>query len=298
MTRNNRETIREVLLRTSRLFEEEGIRAPLYNAEMILQDVLGVDKTGMLLRFDEPFPETCKEELAWFVQLRESHVPLQHILGYQEFYGRKFSVSYDVLIPRPETELLVEQVLKQRPHFQAPGRGPLLVDIGTGSGAIAVTLAAEWPELRVIAIDLSPDALEMARKNAREHGVEERITFMLGDLYLPLIERGLRPDIVVSNPPYIPSADCEELDAEVRDFEPRLALDGGEDGLDPYRRITGALPQLWPIEGPAFVAFEVGIHQDRDVEQMIADSVPGVETGILPDLQGIGRVIWGLRTSL
>lgn len=268
----------------------------MHNAERIVQHVLGVDKTGMLLRFADPFPEERRAEFDRVVGQRSEQVPLQYLLGSQEFYGREFAVSPAVLIPRPETELLVEQVLKQSARFQ--GRDPLLVDIGTGSGAIAVTLAAEWPELRVIAIDLSPEALEMARKNAREHGVEERITFLLGDLYLPLIERGLRPDLVVSNPPYIPSADCEELDAEVRDFEPRLALDGGDDGLDPYRRITGALPQLWPSAGPAFVAFEVGIHQDRDVERMIADSVPGVETGILPDLQGIGRVIWGLRASL
>jgi release factor glutamine methyltransferase len=292
----NNETIREVLFRTSRFFEERGVRSPMYNAERLIEHVLGVDKTGLLLRFSEPFPAERRAELDELVARRGEQVPLQYLLGSQEFYGRAFAVSPAVLIPRPETELLVEQVLKQRTYFQ--GKTPQLVDIGTGSGAIAVTLAAEWPELEVIAIDLSPDALAMAQKNAMQHGVDQRIRFMLGDLHHPLLERGLRPDIVVSNPPYIPSHDCETLDVEVREHEPRLALDGGADGLDPYRRITAALPKLWPEAGPAFVAFEVGIGQDRAVEAMIRAAAPGATTGILPDLQGIGRVIWGLRTSL
>lgn len=285
-------TIREALFGASRFFETQGVRAAMYNAELMVQHLLGWNKTQLLIHFEQPFPEEQRAAFDELVHRRGAGEPLQYLLGVQEFYGREFQVSSAVLIPRPETEFLVEEVLKQKRLF---GSSPLLVDIGTGSGAIAITLAAEWPEARVIAIDISPDALAMARRNADKLGVAARIQFLQGDLIAPLLEQGLRPDLVVSNPPYIPSADCEELDIEVRDHEPRLALDGGEDGLNPYRVISAALPVLWPDEGPAYVAYEVGIHQDRDVEAMIRAAVPGVETGITPDLQGIGRVIWGRR---
>jgi len=294
MTTNNLSyhTIREALFGASRFFEAQGVRAAMYNAESMVQHLLGWNKTQLLMNWEQPFPEEHRGAFDELVHRRGAGEPLQYLLGVQEFYGREFQVSSAVLIPRPETEFLVEEVLKQKRVF---GASPLIVDIGTGSGAIAVTLAAEWPEARVIAIDISPDALEMARSNAARLGVADRITFFQGDLIAPLLEQGLRPDIIVSNPPYIPSADCEELDIEVRDHEPRLALDGGEDGLNPYRIISAALPKLWPATGPAYVAYEVGIHQDRDVEAMIASAVPEVETGIKPDLQGIGRVIWGRR---
>lgn len=302
MTKNNlvppNDTIREVLLRTSRFFEEKGIRAPKFDAEQLVQHVLGWTKTQLILRWSEPFPLEKGEEFTELVTRRGNQEPLQYLTGTQEFYGREFRVSPAVLIPRPETELLVEEVLKQRPFFTKAGvESPLIADIGTGSGAISVTLACEWPEARVIAIDLSPDALAMARLNAERLGVADRIEFIEGDLVTPLPERSLRPDIVVSNPPYIPSADCEELDAEVREHEPRLALDGGDDGLYPYRILCAALPKLWPEQGPGYVAYEVGIHQDRDVEQMIREAAPHAETGIRPDLQGIGRVIWGRREN-
>ncbi|HEU4965699.1 MAG TPA: peptide chain release factor N(5)-glutamine methyltransferase [Bacilli bacterium] len=296
MKTNNRfsqgESIREVLLRTSRFFEERQVRAARFNAEVLVQHVLGWNKTELLLGWNQPFPGDKLDEFAALVERRGEQEPLQYLTGVQEFYGREFQVSPAVLIPRPETELLVEEVLRQRPLFP---EGPLIVDIGTGSGAIAVTLACEWPEARVVAVDLSPDALAMARQNAERLGVAERVEFWQGDLVTPLLEHGLRPEIVVSNPPYIPSADCEELDVEVREHEPRLALDGGEDGLYPYRVICAALPQIWPEQGPAYVAYEVGIHQDRDVEALIRQVAPSAETGIRPDLQGIGRVIWGRR---
>jgi len=288
----HRNTIREVLFGASRFFEEKGIRSAQHNAEVLVQHVLGMDKMRMVLSLGEAFPEEKRAEFEALMRRRGEHEPLQYILGVQEFYGREFAVTPAVLIPRPETELLVEHVLKQRPLF---GDAPVIADIGTGSGAIAVTLACEWPGARLVAIDLSPEALAVARRNGERLGVAGQIHFLQGDLMYPLLERGLRPDIVVSNPPYIPSADCEELDAEVRDHEPRLALDGGEDGLNPYRTISAALPRLWPAEGTAFVAYEVGIHQDHDVENLIRAAVPGAETGILPDLQGIGRVIWGRR---
>ncbi|ARU60552.1 protein-(glutamine-N5) methyltransferase, release factor-specific [Tumebacillus avium] len=291
MSHGTHETIREALFRASRFFEIKGVRSPQFNAEVLLQHVLGIDRTKMLVRFQEPFPEEHRAAFATAVSKRGEGVPLQHLTGEQEFYGRPFYVSGDVLIPRPETELLIERVLQERAAFDAP----LIVDIGTGSGAIALTLALEWPEATVVAVDISPAALAMARRNAERLGVADRVEFLQGDLVAPILERGLRPQIVVSNPPYIPTADCEELDVEVRDHEPRLALDGGDDGLYPYRVICRELPKLWPVDGPAMVAYEVGIHQDQDVEAMISAELTSGETGIVPDWQGIGRVIWGRR---
>lgn len=286
------DTIREVLLRTSRLFEEHGVKAALFNAETLVQHVLGCDKARMLMRWQEPFPLEARDAFQDLVERRVAQEPLQYLTGVQEFYGRPFQVSPAVLIPRPETEILIEEVLKQRPLFATP---PLIADIGTGSGIIAITLALEWPEAQVVAVDLSPDALAMARRNAEALGAAERIEFLQGDLVTPIVEKRLRPAILVSNPPYIPSRDCDELDEEVRAHEPRLALDGGGDGLDPYHVLTGALPRLWPEQGPAYVAFEVGIHQDAAVEALIGQQAGVVDTGIVPDWQGIGRVIWGRR---
>jgi release factor glutamine methyltransferase len=286
------ETIREALFGASRLFELQGVRAPLYDAEQLLLDLLGMEKAQLLREWGRPFPEEMRAEWESRVRRRASREPLQYILGVQEFYGRAFRVSPAVLIPRPETELLVEEVLKRRERFPSP---PLIVDIGTGSGAIALTLACEWPDARVVAVDLSPDALAVAAENAGRLGVAERVAFVRGDLVEPLLERGVQPAIVVSNPPYIPSKDCRELEPEVREHEPMLALDGGEDGLYPYRVISAALPRLWGEQRPALVAYEVGQGQAQDVAAMIRQAVPDVETLVRPDLAGIERVVLGWR---
>ncbi len=168
-----------------------------------------------------------------------------------------------------------------------------VADIGTGSGAISLTLACERPEWRVSTVDLSSDAIAIAKRNADSLGVAGRVRFLQGDLVNPILEAGEKLDILVSNPPYIPSEDVEELDSEVKDFEPRLALDGGADGLVCYRRLCEALPQL--LKPTALVAFEVGIHQSRDVEQLMKRSGVIDETMIVPDLAGIERVVVGIR---
>jgi release factor glutamine methyltransferase len=284
------ETIREVLLRASHFLEEKGVRHPRLNAEVLLQHVLGWEKYRLLAEMHAEFPA---EKRAWFDRLlgrRGNHEPLQYIVGRQEFYGRDFFVREGVLIPRPETEILIEEICKRKGMFLRP---PIIADVGTGSGAIAVTLALEWPEAQVWAIDLSPDALTIARENAERLGAN--VSFLQGDLLEPLRQTGLRVDLLVSNPPYIPSEEVSRLDREVRCFEPLLALDGGEDGLAPYRRMTDRLPQVIREDGPALVAFEVGIHQAEAVAQMIERAWHGAQTEIIPDWQGIGRVVIGWR---
>ncbi len=284
-------TIREALLRASSFLREAGIKDPQFEAELMIRHCFGWDRTRFLTSLHDAIPENELNKLQELCRRRMQHEPLQYMFGHQEFYGRSFVVGPGVLIPRPETEILIEQVLLRAERVWERGARLNAADIGTGSGAIAVTLACERPEWQVTTVDLSPDAIAIAKENAERLGANVR--FLQGDLVGPLLERGEQLDILVSNPPYIPSADVEELDSEVRDYEPRLALDGGEDGLDCYRRLTAALPRL--VKEKALVAFEVGIHQARDVAAMLEASGVIDEVDIVPDLAGIERVVIGIR---
>jgi release factor glutamine methyltransferase len=289
---NNRidNTIRGALQQASRLFAEKGIDAPRLNAEVLAQQVLGWSKARLLAEDGQPFPADLRDRFESWVERRLTGEPLQYIVGVQEFYGRDFQVTPAVLIPRPETEWLAEEILKRRDWW---GDHSVVADIGTGSGAIAVTLALEWPEANVVAVDISSEAIRVAEDNAERLGAQVR--FLQGDLVEPLLRQELHLDVLVSNPPYIPSEDIEGLAVEVREHEPRLALDGGTDGLDPYRRITQVLPRLMRIDGPTLVGFEVGIHQAGDVAALIVRNWPGAETEIVKDLQGIERIVLGWK---
>lgn len=293
---NNREfkTIREALQQASLLFTEHGIANPRLNGEVLLQHLLGWSKAKLLAEDRESFPSGKRDLFLSWLDRRVKGEPLQYIVGVQEFYGRDFQVNPSVLIPRPETEILIEEVLKRR-NWWSEGDSPAIADIGTGSGAIAVTLALEWPDATVTTVDISPDAIRTAQGNAGNLGAHVR--FLQGDLVEPLVREGERIDIVVANPPYIPSEEIEGLAVEVRGHEPRLALDGGADGLEPYRRITQQLDRLMREDAPALVGFEAGIHQAQDVAQMIIDCWPGSQTQIVKDWNGIERVVIGWKRS-
>ncbi len=224
-------------------------------------------------------------EFRALIERRLAGEPIQYIIGEAEFYGLPFRVTRDVLIPRPETEYLVEKVLELTASFTAPR----IVDIGTGSGAIAVVLAHKLPGARLTATDLSAPALKIARQNAVRNGVA-RIRFLLGDLLAPVAEE--RFDIIVSNPPYVPTADRATLSVEVREYEPALALFAGDDGLDVYRRlIPAAFDALKP---GGFVALEIGYGQSISIIELLARSgFQRVE--FIPDLQGIPRVACAQR---
>jgi release factor glutamine methyltransferase len=211
---------------------------------------------------------------------------MQYIFGEAEFYRLPFRVTPDVLVPRPETEHVVEKVLELARNFAAPR----IVDVGTGSGAIAVALAHELPEAEVTATDLSAAALSMAHENAQRNGMAERIRFLEGDLFEPVA--GEQFDIVVSNPPYVANADRESLAVEVRDYEPTLALFAGVDGLDVYRRL---IPQAFAALAPGgYVIFEVGRGQEPPVGALLGEA--GFENiEFTPDLQGIPRVACARR---
>ncbi len=254
-------------------------------AEIILRHVLGWDRTRFFTHLDEPLSEAQWSKMQELMEKRLEGIPVQYLIGEQEFYGLSFHVNASVLIPRPETEILVEEVLRRRD----PKASLVAADIGTGSGAIAIALAAHsnW---KLYAVDIARESLDTAVENSRLHGVEARITFLQGDLLSPLPSK---VDILVSNPPYIPSQDIEELNVQVRVHEPRRALDGGTDGLDFYRRLCGGLGDV--LKEGGLVAFEVGFGQARDVEKLLMESGVISETAVICDLAGIERVVIGWR---
>lgn len=282
-------SIREAFLEASSFLDGVGVLEPQRNAQLLLEHVLGLTGTAYYVALGDGFPEDRRSDFEDVINRKADGVPAQYIIGEQEFYGRSFEVTPAVLIPRPETELLVEAVLKYGNQLAPqPGERLTAVDIGTGSGAIAVTLALEAKGLRMLASDISPQALDVARRNASRLGAD--VEFRQGNL-LELFA-GLAPDIIVSNPPYIPASDIEELQPEVRDHEPRTALDGGPDGLYPYRVMMDQLPLL--ATPPRLIAFELGMGQAQDVADMLRAAGHWDEIVTIPDLAGIDRHVLGI----
>lgn len=244
------------------------------DAAFLLAHAGGVTRQEMIAHRERQLSREAADRFTTFVAARERGVPLAYITGEAGFYGRMFGVDQRVLVPRPETELAVEWAVR---HLKAIGReAGTAADIGTGSGAIAVTLACELPELGVYAVDISQDALSVARRNAARNSCFQHVTFMHGDLANPL--RPFAPfDCLVANLPYVPTAEIASRPNPVS-FEPRLALDGGPDGLDLYRRLVPELPVLVAPRGIAVL--EAGPANARALENMVRDALPfaGVET--------------------
>ncbi|PTM56772.1 peptide chain release factor N(5)-glutamine methyltransferase [Desmospora activa] len=282
-------TLNQLFRQFSRRLERAGVESPLFAAEFILRSVLKWDRTRFFTNIHSSMPDSLRAQAEEWLHAHCDGVPLQYLSGEQEFFGRRYRVNSSVLIPRPETEGLVEAVLTAADAFW--GDRPLQVaDLGCGSGAVAVTLAAERPHWQVIAVDLSPHALALARRNAEIHGVAERIQFRRGDWLQPLLQTESQIDILVSNPPYIPTDEIKGLEKGVKEYEPRLALDGGMDGLNPYRSIAKGMEQV--LTSRALVAFEVGMGQGEDVVAIVkrlwrAD----IDTRILLDLAGKDRIV-------
>lgn len=285
-------TIREAYVEASSFLGKLGVAEAASCVELLLQHLLGCSRTELLFRFQEQFPAELEGAWRQLVERKAAGEPVQYVIGEQDFYGLTFAVSPAVLIPRPETELLVEALLHVGSRLFPQG-APLLADVGTGSGIIPVTVAHARPDWRVAASDISAAALEMARSNAQRHGVAARVEWLEGDLLEPYIERRIAPDILVSNPPYIPDGELPALMPEVRLFEPHTALFGGALGLDLYRRMIGQLPLLPRI--PTVVGFEVGIGQAEPVAAMLRAAADWEEIRFVPDLQGIDRHVIAIR---
>lgn len=294
------QSIREAFAEASSFLDQSGCNEPQRSAQLLLEHVLGLTGAAYYMALADPFPAAVKEAWEAGITRRAAGEPVQYIIGEQEFYGRAFEVTPDVLIPRPETELLVEAILKYGAELWpdglvpaaaggARGAGPLTaVDIGAGSGAISVTLAAEAPAWRVCAGDISPGALAVAGRNAQRHGAA--VDLRLGDLLEPFA--GMETEILVSNPPYIPGGDIAGLQREVREHEPRTALDGGGDGLDPYRRMMAQLPLL--PAAPRLVGFELGQGQAGQVAALLRAAGHWNEIVTINDLAGIPRHVLGI----
>ncbi len=241
-----------------------------------------------MAHWEEEFSGEQTTRYMELVERRYRGEPIQYIVGATEFYGLPFRVTPDVLIPRPETEHLLERALALAERCQAPR----IVDVGTGSGAIAIALANHLPNAAITAVDLSAAALTIARRNAELNGVVDRIRFLEGDLLGPVA--GQQFEIVVSNPPYVPMADYDSLAVEVREHEPALALFAGGDGLDIYRRlIPAAFAALVP---GGFVVLEIGYGQSPAIGELLTASGFS-EIDFVPDLQDIPRVASALRPA-
>ena len=241
-------TVLEALNWSTDFLKDHQVENPRLNAELLLALSMRLRREELYLHFHSHIKEGEKEALEAFVRRRVSGEPLQYISGRQEFWSFGFKVDPRVLIPRPETELLVEQALSIL--MSTPFRKvPLVLELGTGSGAIAISLAKEVKEIFIVATDISREALGLARENALRAGVERKIEFVNGDLFNALQsakEKGPF-DVIVSNPPYVTRSDIGSLAKEVRS-EPEIALDGGEDGLDFYRRIISQAPSYLQVE--------------------------------------------------
>ena len=283
-------TIQRLLAWTTDFFRERGIESPRLDAEVLLSALLGRDRMYLYVHFDEPLEP---EELARFrgyVKERAAHVPLAYVLGRREFMGLDFRVTRDTLIPRPDTEILVQCAVDFLcARLEAGATACTIADIGTGTGAIALSTLHYTEGIRADAVDISPAAAAVARENAERLGLTERIDIHVGDLLAPLA--GGRYDMILSNPPYIPTADIAGLMPEVRSYEPHLALDGGADGLNIYRRLMADAPALLK-EGGA-VAVEVGIDEAAAVAALAMAHPRIVRTEMLKDLGGIERVVVG-----
>ena len=275
-------TIGRILKWTEQYFKGKGIESPRLDAEVLLSHILGRERIYLYVHFDEPLEPAELARYREAIKQRVQRVPVAYIIGEKEFMGLTFKVTADTLVPRPDTEILVQAAVER---LRARGETPRFADIGTGSGAICLSILHFLPKAQADTVDISPAARAVAEENAAALEVADRVTFHTGDLLAPLA--GQCYDAILSNPPYIPDGDIAALAPEVRLKEPRTALAGGKDGLDFYRRLTADAPAL--LKDGGFLAVEVGIHQAAPVAAL---AVPAFSrTEILKDYAGIERVV-------
>jgi release factor glutamine methyltransferase len=278
----------EALKQTAARFTAAGIATPTLDARVLIAEALSIDAGGLFTRPDEPLGDGAAR-VATYAARRLAGEPVARILGRREFWGLMFELTPATLVPRPETETVVSATLAWC-RRTGRGRGPLsILDLGTGSGALLVALLSELPGAWGVGVDIAPEALSTARRNAARHGVAARAGFLAGRWTAPL--KG-RFDIVVANPPYIPASDILTLALEVKAHDPIAALDGGRDGLDAYRAIAAGLESV--LEPDGIVALEVGQGQATPVSELLAEiGLAHIET--VHDLSGIGRVVVATR---
>jgi release factor glutamine methyltransferase len=288
-------TIAEAILQGAHKLRQAGVPEARREAGSLVAAVLGQDRSFILTHAEDLIKEEQNEQFRAWLERRAQGEPLQYITGHQEFFGLDFEVTKDVLIPRPETELLVETALKL---LRASEEAPFICDVGTGSGCVVIALLHELRKVsgaRAVAIDLSSAALRVAQRNAARHSVIERIEFVRSDCFSAFSFQDPAPslfDLIVSNPPYVEESALAGLQREVRDFEPRAALAAGPDGLSIIRRLLLETRNFLKTGG--HFLFEIGFDQSTAVESLIEPMVSWGAwrlVGIHPDLQGIPRIV-------
>lgn len=280
-------TIGSIITKTVPFLKEKGLPNPRLEADLLLTGVLKLPRVKLYSEWDRPLEPAEVQQYREIIVKRVQGWPLAYLTGKKSFLSWEFDITPAVLIPRPETELLVEAVVEAVRERQ----GVTGVDVGTGSGVIAIALAKLLPDSTWYALDLAPDALAVAEANAAQLGVDQQIHFIAGDLLEPVLDLGISFDIIVSNPPYIPSATISSLQPEVR-REPLLALDGGPDGLEVYRRL---LPQAWKLlTADGIIAVEHGFDQRVLLEELFKET--GFYSKPITDLAGLDRIIIGRKS--
>jgi len=279
-------TLRTLRRAAESRLREAGVDTPELDARLLVEHALNLTRNDLFTRADSSIPDADAARLRGLIERRAAHEPVGRILGHREFWTLDLALTADTLEPRPDTETLVEAVLKAVPDRTAPLR---LLDLGTGTGCILLALLAELPNASGLGVDLSPNAVVASAANAERNGLGDRARFQTGNWADGLSERF---DVVVSNPPYIPSADIATLAPEVREHDPLRALDGGADGLDAYRIIAVQLPGLLVPGGIA--GLEVGQGQAGDVARLL-DAAGLTSGGIFKDLGGVERCVLGRK---
>ncbi len=286
-------TVLKLLDWTKDYFKKHNVSEPRSSAEVLLAHVLSQDRLFLYLNYDRPMEAQELSAYRACIKRRLTGEPSQYITGTQEFWSLSLRVSPDVLIPRPETEVLVEAVLDFVRHDPVAETNLSIFDLGTGSGAIAIALARELPGAKIVAVDLSIPALHLARENAKRNQVEEQLYFVQSDIYTGIPGASEKFSLVVSNPPYVSHAEFNQLPREIRDYEPRRALDGGSDGLAAVRRLIMAVPEVLRPGGGLLL--EMGAGQVETVSTLVLESQEYKSFRILKDYSGIDRVLVAVK---
>ena len=286
-------TIGKILKWTEEYFQKYNIENPRLDAEVLLGYVMNKERIFLYVHFDQPLDS---EELAKFkecIKKRAMKMPVAYITGVREFMGLDFKVTEATLIPRPDTEILVETAMERLGKIAGneAGTGKCFADLGTGSGAICLSILNYMKEIEAVTVDISPKAIAVAKENAEKFAVSDRIEFLEGDFLKPLENKG-KFTAILSNPPYIPKQDILGLESDVKDFEPIGALDGGIDGLDFYRQLLVKSANY--IEDGGFLAIEIGINQSQAILEMAKRNLMWGKVEVIKDLAGIDRcvVLW------
>jgi len=287
-------TIKELLTVATDYLYKKNIDSPRLAAEVLLAHVLGVKRIDLYLDFERPLTSAEVSQYRELVRRRVAREPLQYITGRQEFWSLEFIVNNHVLIPRPETELLVEQAVEHcKERIKSGEQRVAVLDLCTGCGAVAISIAKEMPQATLWASDISSEAISIAKANAQRHGVSGKIEFLEGDLFGPARDKGLHFHIIVANPPYVAEEEYEKLPPEVRDYEPRVSLDGGPGGMVIIERILREAPDFLKPKG--VVIIEMSPAQVAEAKDLIS-SLPRYRIcRVLKDYSGLDRVVVAQR---